>query len=152
MYEHVREGTRGGGIASALSATKVAITPSGGNLKRGNYQCTDPAPTSMAGFFVYYIYTNHGRVYGGQPVPWRAGTPLADSHSHVQSPSQFWQCSLQCQDCDGLRAREPLLAVPMAAAERAVPNSGSMKLTMVSLFVSASFVNQHLPGVAERGW
>jgi hypothetical protein len=36
MYEHVREGARGGGIASALSATKVAITPSGGNLKRGS--------------------------------------------------------------------------------------------------------------------
>ena len=101
-------------------------------------------------YAIGFTYANHGIVYGGQPVPWRAGTPLADSHSQVHSPSQFWQCSLQCQDCDGLRAR--LLAVPMAAAEREVPNSGSLKLTMVSLFVSASFVNQHLPGVAERGW
>ena len=101
-------------------------------------------------------YANHGIVYGGQPAPWRAGTPLADSHSQVHSPSQSWQCSLQCQDCDGLWcAREwgpGLLAVPMVAAERVMPNSGALKLTMVSLFVSASFVNQHLPGVAERGW
>ena len=107
-------------------------------------------------YAIGFTYANHGIVYGGQPVPWRAGTPLADSHSQVHSPSQSWQCSLQrCQDCDGLCAREwgpGLLAVPMVAAERVMPNSGALKLTMVSLFVSASFVNQHLPGVAERGW